>query len=183
MAVREEQNFAFLKYLTPFPYPQPPPSPSLIHSCSHFNNHSIHQPHSFPACQCPSLSASSGAIAVDGFDFIRGCTFHVGCPMFWLFWFSGWASIVCCCCPFMRCILVLLMLLLLLLRAFIINISFLRYYLLLLKNVYPQLRGKLDCNFYRRQILFCSLRALTFFRLIVLARSLCGLMLMEFTVS
>lgn len=95
---------------------------------------------------CPGIVSVrlSAAIAVDGFDFIRGCTFLValqlgssavrqlGLPP--IRWMGPGASIVCsgcasdsssgsvagpvrcCCCPFMRCAL--------LLRAFIINISF-----------------------------------------------------------
>lgn len=100
------------------------------------------------------LAPSAAAIAVDGFDFIRGCTFLVGCPDS-----VQLASIVLslyahCCC--------VLLLLIFLLFASVLSSpsavlrpssSVLRYYLLLLKNVYPpQLAGKLDCNLLGRQI-------------------------------
>lgn len=56
---------------------RPPPSPKLpvhCHSCSPFNNHSIYQ----VLLLLSSSSSAPAAIAVDGFDFIRGCTFLVG---------------------------------------------------------------------------------------------------------
>lgn len=129
---------------------------------------------------CPGIVSVrlSAAIAVDGFDFIRGCTFLValqlgssaarqlGLPP--IRWMGPGASIVCsaahltpapapllallvavavplcavhCCC-------VLLLLIFLSALLFIAT-----------EKCLPTTQGKLDCNFYRRQILFSLLTA------------------------
>lgn len=127
---------------------------------------------------CPGIVSVrlSAAIAVDGFDFIRGCTFLValqlGSSAAWAAPpFAGWvrvhplyvlaahltpapapllALLVAVAVPLcaVHCCCVLLLLIFLSALLFIAT-----------EKCLPTTQGKLDCNFYRRQILFSLLTA------------------------
>lgn len=132
---------------------------------------------------CPGIVSVrlSAAIAVDGFDFIRGCTFLValqlgssaarqlGLPP--IRWMGPGASIVCSGCasdsssgsvagpaPAAAAVAVPLCAVhcccVLLLLIFLSALLFIAT-----EKCLPTTQGKLDCNFHRRQILFSLLTA------------------------